>query len=289
MPIIRVPKLTNYTVMSNHHLTDRDLSFKAKGLMSYMLSRPDDWDFTIAGLSRLNKDGRDAIGRIIQELESHGYLERIRLRRSKGTFGTMEYVLHEQPMPGNPALDNPALENPVQENPVLDNPAQENPTLGYPVQENRPQLNTDRQNTERKNKERKNNESSTTDLSNPDPSSTEHMRVSEVQEEVKERIGYDSMIVQYDKDRVDEIVGLIVDVLTSRKDFYLINGAETPECRVKEHLRRFNDSHLEYVFDCLQNNCSDIRNIRSYLLTTIYNAVDTISNYYDSRVRHDWA
>ena len=73
------------------------------------------------------------------------------------------------------------------------------------------------------------------------------------------------------------------------KEIYLINGAETPECRVKEHLRRFNDSHLEYVFDCLQNNCSDIRNIRSYLLTTIYNAVDTISNYYDSRVRHDWA
>ena len=284
MAIIRVPKVTNYTVMSNHHLTDRDLSFKAKGLMSYMLSRPDDWDFTIAGLSRLNKDGRDAIGRIIQELESHGYLERIRRRQSKGTFGTMEYVLHEQPMPGNPALDNPALENPGQDNPVLDNPAQEKP-----AQENRPQLNTDRQNTERKKNENKNTESSTTHLSNPDQSNTERMRVPEVQEEVKERLNYDSMILQYDKARVDEIVGLIVDVLTSRKDFYLINGAETPEYSVKEHVRRFNDSHLEYVIECLQNNCSDIRNIRNYLLTTIYNAVDTISNYYDSRVRHDWA
>ena len=284
MAIIRVPKVTNYTVMSNHHLTDRDLSFKAKGLMSYMLSRPDDWDFTIAGLSRLNKDGRDAIGRIIQELESHGYLERIRRRQSKGTFGTMEYVLHEQPMPGNPALDKPALENPGQDNPVLDNPAQEKP-----AQENRPQLNTDRQNTERKKNENKNTESSTTDLSNPDQSNTERMRVPEVQEEVKERLNYDSMILQYDKERVDEIVGLIVDVLTSRKDFYLINGAETPEYSVKEHVRRFNDSHLEYVIECLQNNCSDIRNIRNYLLTTIYNAVDTISNYYDSRVRHDWA
>ena len=284
MAIIRVPKVTNYTVMSNHHLTDRDLSFKAKGLMSYMLSRPDDWDFTIAGLSRLNKDGRDAIGRIIQELESHGYLERIRRRQSKGTFGTMEYVLHEQPMPGNPALDKPALENPGQDNPLLDNPAQEKP-----AQENRPQLNTDRQNTERKKNENKNTESSTTHLSNPDQSYTERMRVPEVQEEVKERLNYDSMILQYDKNRVDEIVGLIVDVLTSRKDFYLINGAETPEYSVKEHVRRFNDSHLEYVIECLQNNCSDIRNIRNYLLTTIYNAVDTISNYYDSRVRHDWA
>ena len=284
MAIIRVPKVTNYTVMSNHHLTDRDLSFKAKGLMSYMLSRPDDWDFTIAGLSRLNKDGRDAIGRIIQELESHGYLERIRRRQSKGTFGTMEYVLHEQPMPGNPALDNPVLENPGQDNPVLDNPAQEKP-----AQENRPQLNTERKNTERKKNENKNTESSTTDLSNPDQSNTERMRVPEVQEEVKERLNYDSMILQYDQARVDEIVGLIVDVLTSRKDFYLINGAETPEYSVKEHVRRFNDSHLEYVIECLQNNCSDIRNIRNYLLTTIYNAVDTISNYYDSRVRHDWA
>ena len=137
--------------------------------------------------------------------------------------------------------------------------------------------------------ENKNTESSTTDLSNPDQSNTERMRVPEVQEEVKERLNYDSMILQYDKARVDEIVGLIVDVLTSRKDFYLINGAETPEYSVKEHVRRFNDSHLEYVIECLQNNCSDIRNIRNYLLTTIYNAVDTISNYYDSRVRHDWA
>ena len=284
MAIIRVPKVSNYTVMSNHHLIDRDLSFKAKGLMSYMLSRPDDWDFTIEGLSRLNKDGVDAIARIVRELEAHGYLERNRLRDSKGAFGMMEYILHEQPIPEKPIRENPGLDNPGLDIPGQENPGQENPILG-----NRRQLNTDRRNTGEEKKDIKNTESSTTDLSNPYPSNTERERVSEVQEEVRERLNYDSMILQYDKARVDEIVGLIVDVLTSHKDFYLINGAETPECRVKEHVRRFNDSHLEYVFECLQNNCSDIRNIRSYLLTTIYNAVDTITSYYDSRVRHDWA
>ena len=284
MAIIRVPKNKDFTVMSNHHLRNRDLSLKSKGLMSYMLSRPDNWDFTIAGLSSLNKDGVDAIARIIQELESHGYLERIRQRGKNGTFGPMEYILHEKPIPVNPVTDNPVLENPVLEKPIQVEPMQENP-----VQENRPQLNTERPNTERRNIDMKNTESLTTDLSNPDLSITDNARVSEVQEEVRERLNYDSMIQQYDRTRVDEIVGLIVDVLSSHKKSYLINGAETPECRVIEHVLRFNDSHLEYVFECLRNNCSDIRNIRSYLLTTIYNAVDTITSYYDSRVRHDWA
>ena len=97
MAIIRVPKVNNYTVMSNHHLLNPALSLKAKGLMSYMLSRPDDWDFTIDGLARLNKEGTDAIGRILRELEAQGYIMRNRVRNKSGQFVDLEYSILERP------------------------------------------------------------------------------------------------------------------------------------------------------------------------------------------------
>ena len=98
MAIVRVPKVNNYTIMSNHHLIDTELSFNAKGLMSYMLSRPDNWDFTIEGLAHQNKEGADAIARIIRELEERGYIIRCRVRNQAGKFTDMEYKILEFPL-----------------------------------------------------------------------------------------------------------------------------------------------------------------------------------------------
>ena len=98
MAIVRVPKVNNYPIMSNHHLIDPELSFKAKGLMSYMLSRPDNWDFTIEGLAHQNKEGADAIARIIRELEDRGYITRCRVRNQAGKFTDMEYKILECPL-----------------------------------------------------------------------------------------------------------------------------------------------------------------------------------------------
>lgn len=98
MAVFRIEKTRDYTVMSNHHLRDMSLSLKAKGLLSLMLSLPENWDYTMKGLSRICKDGIDSISGGIRELEEHGYLTRERVRGANGQLGSIEYTILEQPI-----------------------------------------------------------------------------------------------------------------------------------------------------------------------------------------------
>lgn len=93
MAVFRIEKTRDYTVMSNHHLRNTDLSLKAKGLLSLMLSLPEDWDYTTKGLARICKDGIDSISAGIRELEAHGYLIRERIRNENGQLGSIEYTI----------------------------------------------------------------------------------------------------------------------------------------------------------------------------------------------------
>ena len=138
MAVFRIDKTRDYTVMSNHHLRNTELSLKAKGLLSLMLSLPDNWDYTTKGLARICKDGVDSICAAVRELEGHGYVLRERVRGANGQLGSIEYTILEQP-----AEPSPERENPVQVKPIL-----ENPVLGKPEQENRAQLNKDKSNTD---------------------------------------------------------------------------------------------------------------------------------------------
>ena len=138
MAVFRIEKTRDYTVMSNHHLRNTDLSLKAKGLLSLMLSLPEEWDYTTKGLARICKDGVDSICAGVRELEEQGYVIRERVRNSNGQLGAIEYTILEQPRPPQPKQEKPERENPVQANPVLDNPV-----LGKPEQENPTQLNID--------------------------------------------------------------------------------------------------------------------------------------------------
>ena len=101
LAVIRVEKTKNYTVMSNVHLRDKALSLKAKGLLSLILSLPDEWEYSIKGLAAISKEGRDGINSGLQELESAGYLVRKPLRGAHGHFGQVEYVIYETPQPPN--------------------------------------------------------------------------------------------------------------------------------------------------------------------------------------------
>ena len=137
MAVFRIEKTRDYTVMSNHHLRDKSLSLKAKGLLSLMLSLPEEWDYTTKGLARICKDGVDSICAGVRELEEHGYVIRQRVRNPNGQLGAIEYTILEQPRP-----PEPKPEKPERENPVLDNPEQASPVLGEPEQGNLAQLNT---------------------------------------------------------------------------------------------------------------------------------------------------
>ena len=129
MSVFRINKTQNYTVMSNHHFKEKKMSLKAKGLLSLMLSLPDDWDYSISGLATLSKDGKDSIMSALAELEKFGYLTRTRLTNEKGQFAGIEYNIFEIPQPQNPISEKSNSENENSENPNSENRAQLNTNL----------------------------------------------------------------------------------------------------------------------------------------------------------------
>ena len=123
MAVFRIEKTHDYTVMSNHHLRNAGLSLKSKGLLSMMLSLPEDWNYTTRGLAKICKEGTDSIGSALKELERAGYIVRNRLRDSKGKIVDVEYVIYETPHPpdtGQPREDEPDTAYPDTENPDMD-------------------------------------------------------------------------------------------------------------------------------------------------------------------------
>lgn len=111
MSIIRVNKTKNFTVMSNHHFKEKKMSLKSKGLLSLMLSLPDDWNYTLAGLVSLSKDGKDSVMAALAELEKFHYLSRVRTTNSKGQFSGIEYNIYEEPQTENPIAGKAISDN----------------------------------------------------------------------------------------------------------------------------------------------------------------------------------
>ena len=157
MAVFRVERNKGYTVMSNHHLRNKELTLKAKGLLSQMLSLPDNWDYTLKGLSLINRESVDAIRTAVWELEKAGYITRRQGRDEKGKMTAIEYIIYETPQTP-PELEKPILENPTTGNPVL-----ENPTTDNPMTENPTQLNKDIQRTDLPKTEKPNTDLSSTD------------------------------------------------------------------------------------------------------------------------------
>ena len=288
MAVFRIEKTRDYTVMSNYHLRDMSLSLKAKGLLSLMLSLPENWDYTMKGLARICKDGIDSISGGIRELEAHGYLVRARVRNENGQLGSIEYTILEQPK--EPA-QTPA---PIREKPIRENPIQAKPMLDAPIQENPAQLN----------KEESSNYPSRTDLSNteissPILSSPPVPRERSGQDGMRKRESYRALIlenieydvlsqnVQLDKDRLDELVELMVDTVCSNREMIRVAGDDYPAEVVRSRFLKLNASHIEYVLDRMRENTTYVRNIKKYLLAALYNAPVTMDSYYTSLVSHD--
>lgn len=115
MSVFRIEKTNNYTVMSNYHLREREMSLKAKGLLSLMLSLPNDWDYTIEGLVTICKENETAVKSTLNELKDFGYLEILKVQNKKGQF-EYEYNIYEKPQSKKPEVENLGVENPSVEN-----------------------------------------------------------------------------------------------------------------------------------------------------------------------------
>ena len=287
MAVFRIEKTKDYTVMSNHHLRNTELSLKAKGLLSLMLSLPEDWDYTMRGLSRICKDGIDSIRVGVQELEAQGYLVRQRVRLPNGQLGSVEYTILEQPRPPQPkpeipTLEKPMLENPTQVKPILDSPMQEIPT-----QLNKDILNTNLSNTDESNPI----------LSNPPtPVGTrmgkDGMETREIYRQIiLENIDYEILAAdpQVDREQLDEITEIILDTVCTSRKTVRISSDDFPAEVVKSRFLKLNASHIQYVMSCMKENTTRIRNIKKYLLAALYNATFTMGSYYSALVQHDMA
>jgi hypothetical protein len=300
MAVFRVEKTRDYTVMSNHHLRNTELSLKAKGLLSLMLSLPENWDYTTKGLSRICKDGIDSINSGVKELEANGYVIRRRLRNEKGQLTTTEYTIFEQPQTldtgdATPKGENPILDKQVQEKPILENPILDKPKQDEPILEKPHQLSTNILNTDLLSMEVSNPYPSNQYPANKEPQEKKMgydsiglKSVKEVRELVLKNLEYEYIKTHHDRGRLDEIVELMVETLCSTKDTINVSGDDYPAQLVKEKLLRINSLHIDYVFECLKKTTTYIRNIKRYLLTTLFNAPSTIDNYYSALVNHDF-
>ena len=258
MAVFRVEKNRNYTVMSNVHLRDRSLPLKAKGLLSLILSLPDGWDFTLKGLAKLSADGLDSTRSAIRALEKSGYIIRRQLYDGQGRFAKNEYTVFESPQSFSPASASPSAERPMQLN-----------TIGV------------------------NNQGSNTLLNNYPSINLDGMDAMEMRNEYEELIRDNleidilSQDSRYDIARVNEMVEIMLDAICSQSPTIRINGADIPHEVVKSRFLKLDSSHIEYVLHAMDQCPSDIRNIRAYMLTTLYNAPVTMDNYYSALVNHD--
>lgn len=254
-----------------------------------MFSLPDSWDYTLKGLAHINREGIDAIRAAIRELEQAGYIVRERVRDEKGMLRGTKYKVYAEPrrpVSGYPALENPTLDNPAQGYPMQAEPTQENPT----------QLNIDT----------RNKEPSITDPITIDSFSSgkrpsvladleakrneEKLRqIESYREIIKENISYAYLLqdLPYDHTRLEEILELIVETVCTTKKSIRVAGMDYPAEVVRSRFLKLDMEHIKFVVDCLKENTTKIRNIKQYLLTTLYNATTTIDNYYSARVQHD--
>ena len=351
MAVFRMERTHNFTVMSNYHLRDKNLSLKAKGLLSQMLSLPEDWDYTLAGLASINAEGRDAIRAAVVELEKAGYVRRRQTTQQDGKFGVNEYIIREHPeagprakgtAPGRPGGNLPGQPppgNPAAEEPPADSAAAEKPT----------QIKKDSRNKEDKITDLQSTESfsslvvtSSASLASPQaaklarcavpplPTKTAPLgfpggpvaaspappvcggdpeaRPPEVKgrnrtrrgsmskeemdgcrEMIRENIGYGDFVRRqpWNRDRLDEMVELMVEAVCSRRETLRVAGNDLPQAVVKSRLLKLDGEHIRFVFDCLRENTTQVRSMKQYLLTVLYNAPATIENHYAAQVGHD--
>ena len=301
MAVFRVERTQNYTVMSNYHLRDKSLSLKAKGLLSLMLSLPETWDYTLSGLAKISLEGKDAIRATVVELEKAGYIQRHQTTGKDGKFGSNEYIIREYPASHEPPLEGPSSAQPLSENPTTENPSTVSTQTKNPTQIKKDPVKKDQEITDSVSTE--SFPFPSVPSPSPAPVETERKRkegkrrrqsvskgeMDAYREMIRENIDYDGFVRErpYDAGQLDEMVEIMVEAVCSRKETIRVAGNDFPQAVVKSRMLKLDREHIVFVFDCLKENTTQVRNMKQYLLTVLYNAPATIENHYAAQVNHD--
>ncbi|MBR2522994.1 MAG: DnaD domain protein [Clostridiales bacterium] len=292
MPVFRVEKNNNYTVMANYHLKDASLSLKAKGLLSLMLSLPNNWDYSLNGLVRICKEEYASISSGVKELENAGYIVRNQERDVKGRLSNIVYTIYEkpvdttsEPLVENPLTENPLMENPITENPITENPLTENPITENPITENPITENPITENPITEDPITENPITEDPITENPHESNTNQLstkQLSTKQQNTKEQRSTDFLTeqVREAEKALDDLISEISDVigrpLTLKEKRTCSIWIETEEDRemimlaVEDNLFRDDMFDLKYVLKTLdewrKNGITDPKGARNYIL-----------------------
>ena len=260
--VFRIEKKSNYTVMSNHHLQDERLTLKAKGLLCYILSLPEDWDYKMTGLAAKHPDGITAIRSCIHQLEKAGYIRRRQTTSSKGQFSKNEYFVYEKPFSENPLSENLITDNPLTENPLTENQTLQNTYI----------QNTNQQNTYSTNYQ-------------PTNCGWAGRSKDECIEYLKERFEYEELIYTIDQDDLDEALSIMADAYCSSFPFFKIEGKSIPRESVVARLDEINEFNIAYVYDFLENESIKPRKRKPYILSMLYCANKKQDEYENNKLK----
>lgn len=285
MAVYRVERTRDYTVMSNYHLKDTTLSLKAKGLLSMFLSFPEDWNYSTRGLAKICKEGVEAVGNTIKELEKAGYIVRRQLRGANGRITDTEYIIYEKPQTPEPSP--PDMVPPDAVSPDTENPDVAGPDMDAPHMENPAQLNINQSKTQKSNTKRSNTHS----ILPPAPFTgpAEGMKeILEKREEIREQIEYELIVNADNQMQIDEFVEIMLEVALSRTPSMRIGrDMEYPTAFVQQRFEQITATHIEKVLDGIRENTTRVWNTRAYLLAALFNAPATMDNHYTMLVNHD--
>ena len=309
MAVFRVEKSNGYTVMCNYHLRDRNLSCKACGLLSKMLSLPDEWDYTTRGLAAICKDGVDSITTALKELEACGYLVRTRRRDDRGRVTDTEYVIYERPrdMSGSeeetvsyaPFCNGPDPASPDPDFPYQDFPEQEFPDTEIPAEINKEKTSTKETNTKKSITDSLSYVSFSPSVNACDDGENalmddpvENFRekgtdrrtelsAERVREEIRKQIDYNMLLDRVNPVQLTELVEIMTEVSMNRSPtIRLSRDEEYPAAYVRERFRKITSEHIEKVFECIRENAGSVKNVKAYLLAALFNVVSTLDHHY---------
>ena len=295
MPVFRVDKSRDFTVVANCVFKDRSLSAKAKGILVEMLSLPESWDYTLKGLTTLFSDGIDSIRQGINELEKHGYIVRERKRDARGRLGGMEYVIYETPHivreedQTSQSVENftPESPEPTTENPTQDSSAEEMPTVYKEINK----YNKNKSMTFEINKNSFLPEVSE-DLEECAPVENSGRKelsdTSRAREEIKKQIEYDVMVQRCQSSQLDELVEIMLEVRMNLSPTTRFSRDEVyPTVYVQDRYSRLHAEHIEQVLDGIRENTSKVMHTKAYLMKCLFNAPETLESKVIMDVNHD--
>lgn len=306
--VVRVGQHKDFTIIENDCLRDMALDIAERGLLVTMLSLPDNWDFSGIGLTSILPCGKTKVFNSLKRLEKAGYLKRQRVYENGKVVDWVYYIcgrpvfkdentnMDNDNTEGKDTVDNSAdkCENGslVSENLFQENLVPENQEVGFQDVENR------EDNKIYNNKLSKdvlyNNQSiyqsngvkaRIEELNDTHTTSEDYNAYKEL---IRKNIEYDIISQRYyDKGQLDEIVNIMTETVAFNRNPIRINGSDMPADIVKSRFLKIGSQDIEYILETLSNNTAKVYNIRAYLITTIYNAKDTINSYYKSEVQHD--